>query len=358
VLGEVTPGPQHVRGAFEHEARIAKRRERHPPHPVLVRLGDLARGLQREPRLPRSARAGERDQANVVLGEERGHIREVVLPAEEERRRHRQVGLVERLQRRKLTAAQLIEVLRSGEILEPVLAEIAEIAVDQLAGRLRQQDLAAVPGGGDPGRPVDVDPDVALVGDRRLAGVQADPHADRTVLERRLRLPRGGDRLPRRGKGDEERVPLRVDLDPAVAAERVAQDPAMLRQRAGIGAAELGEQPRRASTSVKRNVTVPLGSSAMPGGSRLRRRSGSRQDRLGPVRSGHVRGPVPLTGPFRPGAGAGDPASHHPATRLGAGLFAPDMAVSAMSRGLSPGHGRLGHVEPYSGRMKDPQLSR
>ena len=50
-------------------------------------------------------------------------------------------------------------------------------AVQRARRRLREQDLAAVPGGGDTRDAVHVDSGVALVGDDGIAGVQADSHA-------------------------------------------------------------------------------------------------------------------------------------------------------------------------------------
>ena len=82
------------------------------------------------------------------------------------------------------------------------------------------------------------------------------------IGERRLSL-RGRRERARRGReGDEERVALRVHLDAAVLRERrrAARD--------GARPAQPRTPPRRApassrvdpSMSVKRNVTVPLGS--------------------------------------------------------------------------------------------------
>jgi hypothetical protein len=66
----------------------------------------------------------------------------------------------------------LVDPLGRGEVLQPVLAEIAQpIRAGEVVGRLRDDGLPAVAGRGDPGGAVDVDADVALLGHERLAGV-------------------------------------------------------------------------------------------------------------------------------------------------------------------------------------------
>ena len=85
----------------------------------------------------------------------------------------------------KSLASELEERDRLGDVLEPVLAEVGEGgSIDEGGGRLREDDLAAVARGGDPRCEVDVVSDVALVGQKRGPGVQADPHLDRAGGER------------------------------------------------------------------------------------------------------------------------------------------------------------------------------
>jgi hypothetical protein len=63
---------------------------------------------------------------------------------------------------------------------EPVQAEVAQgrslVFMNTSLGPAPDHGLAAVGGGADAGRPVDVEADVALLGEIRLAGVDADPH--------------------------------------------------------------------------------------------------------------------------------------------------------------------------------------
>ena len=119
-----------------------------------------------------------------------------------------------------------------------------------------------MPGGGDPRRAVDVRPDVALVRHSGVAGVEAHAHADgrpSSSCASRGRLERPG----RRRERDEERVALRVDLDAAVPRERLAQNPPVLGERARVPSGPSSCSSRvDPSMSVKRNVTVPVGSSA------------------------------------------------------------------------------------------------
>ena len=90
-------------------------------------------------------------------------------------------GRVGRPQRRELRRqavdVELVDALRAVEVLEPVLAEVADAQPRQLVvlehgrGRLREQHLAAVAGRHDARRAVHAQPVVPLLADRRLAGV-------------------------------------------------------------------------------------------------------------------------------------------------------------------------------------------
>ncbi|HEY2778249.1 MAG TPA: hypothetical protein VGI77_10125 [Gaiellaceae bacterium] len=79
---------------------------------------------------------------------------------------------MQRLQARELALAQLEQTLGRREVFEPVLAQIASRhAREEVARRLRQQNLPTVTGCGDPRRPMDVQPDVSIVGHGRLTSV-------------------------------------------------------------------------------------------------------------------------------------------------------------------------------------------
>ncbi len=65
-----------------------------------------------------------------------------------------------------------------------MLAEIAKpVPGDEVTRRLRDENLSAVSGSGDPRRAMDVHSHVALLRDHRLAGVQTHTHTDRTALK-------------------------------------------------------------------------------------------------------------------------------------------------------------------------------
>ncbi len=87
---------------------------------------------------------------------------------------------MERFEGGELLLTELVDALGSQEVLEPMLAEVAHAVVpDQRCGRRRDERLSAVPRCGDPGRPVNVGSDIALVGDERRPRVYPDPNPDR-----------------------------------------------------------------------------------------------------------------------------------------------------------------------------------
>ena len=142
----------------------------------------------------------------------------------------------------------MVEPLRLGKVLQPVLAQVAQLpAARQGSGRGGDKHLPAVAGRGDPGRSVHIEADIPLLAQVRRPRVDANPHPDRAGGELFHRL-RSGPHCPRScGERDEERVSLRIDLCSAVSTERLAQDAAMLRERMRVPIrAQLVQQPRRA----------------------------------------------------------------------------------------------------------------
>ncbi len=254
VAGQVVGEAQHVRRLAEHQAGVAHRGERHPVDPAPVLVGDGCDRLQPEPGLAGPAGAGEREQPDVVAPQQVEDLGELGVPADERRGRHGQVGPVQALQRREVVVAELVDPLGSGQVLEPVLAEVAQrrdvrqpVRCEQRRGRGGDQHLPAVPAGRDPRRAVDVLADVALVGDVRSAGVHAHPEPDRALAEV-LDDPRSRPYRSRSGReGEEERVALGVDLHPVVRGGRGPHQPPVLEQRRGVRLGpELVQQPRRA----------------------------------------------------------------------------------------------------------------
>ena len=203
--------------------------------------------MQGEARLAGPTRAGERQQADVRPRDQRLHFLQLTLPAEKRRCGDREIRLVQRLQGRKVGVAELVEPLRCGEVLQAVLTEIAEAVVaGEVARRLAEEDLAAVAGCGDPSRAVDVQPDVALIGDHRLTRVQSHSNAHRTAVERLPAIGGCCERILDPDERNEEGVALGIHLDAAVACEGFPQDAAVLGQRVCVSVAELVQQPSRA----------------------------------------------------------------------------------------------------------------
>jgi hypothetical protein len=152
----------------------------------------------------------------------------------------------------------LEEQLGALEVLEDALAERTQADVvglvvgQQRLGCARDEHLAAVSRRTDAGRAVHSEPDVAVVGDGGLGGVQAHPHpqgrARRPAVcgEGALSVHRGDDGLARSPEDDEQAVALRVDLAAAVPLEGLAQDPPVVRHRIGERVAETSQEPRGA----------------------------------------------------------------------------------------------------------------
>ena len=129
-----------------------------------------------------------------------------------------------------------------------MLAEIKqlELLADCLPRSLRNEDLPAVSSGSNACPEMDVVTDVPLFAEVRSSGVDTDPHLHATASERLVCLPRSADRRAGIRKGDKERIALRVHLDAAVSAKRIAQDAAVFGQLVRVSlCAELGEQSRR-----------------------------------------------------------------------------------------------------------------
>ena len=109
---------------------------------------------------------------------------------------------------------------------------VGQPRAEQRTGRLREEDLPAPADRADPRRSHDVEPDVALLVNRGLAGVQPHPHAHLGTVGppgRRmcaLSLDRGDHGVARAREHEEERVALGVDLDSVARRERFADDAA------------------------------------------------------------------------------------------------------------------------------------
>ena len=250
VSSTVKPGRSRTSSAFAtaSSASAGSRSAASGIHADAVRdiLGDLRHGLERQPRLPCPAGACERQQSNVLAAQQAYDFDELAPAAEKRRRRDGKVRPVQRLQARKVGVAQLEQALGRREVLQTVLTQVANsLAGDEVARRLRQENLPAVPGGSNARRAVNVDADVALLGCDRLARVEPHAHSDRPVAERRLPVGGGRDRIGGARERHEERVALRVDLDAAVPRESLPQHTTVLAQQLRVTHAMLVQQPSR-----------------------------------------------------------------------------------------------------------------
>ena len=131
--------------------------------------------------LPVPPGAGQREQPHVrarQLGERLGQL--VPAPQERSRRAAGDSSGGDVSSGGKSSVSELVDPLGLGQILQAVVAEVAEpTGPDELGGRGRDQHLPAVTAGGDPRRPVHVHPDVALLANARGAGVDSNPQPDR-----------------------------------------------------------------------------------------------------------------------------------------------------------------------------------
>ena len=105
----------------------------------------------------------------------------------------------------------------------------------------------------DAGRAHDVQPEIALLADVRLAGVEPHAHAHRApvrplvVAEGALGVDRGRDCVARPREREEEGVALRVDLRAAARAEGLAHEPPVVGRDVSVRlVAELLQEARRA----------------------------------------------------------------------------------------------------------------
>lgn len=137
---------------------------------------------------------------------------------------------------------QLEEGLVVGEVLQSMLAHVAQrcslgdMTLHESRRRLRQDDLVAMAGRGDPRRPVHVQPDVVVASEGPLAGVDADPDLDRRArgpfvsLERFLHGDRRLHRLRSRLEDREEGIAFGLDRDAAVHVDGGAEDAVVVLQ--------------------------------------------------------------------------------------------------------------------------------
>jgi hypothetical protein len=125
---EVVGGPDRLGNLRGQKLGIRKTRERHPEDAVTEPSDELRSDLEREACLARAARACDGEEARPVR-EHRDELLELPFAADERNRDDRQVGCVKRPERRELALAELEEALCPDQVLQTVLAEVADQSV-------------------------------------------------------------------------------------------------------------------------------------------------------------------------------------------------------------------------------------
>ena len=251
VVPSTIPTDDAIRG--DHQHRVADRLERDEEDAIRELVGDAGGQLQRQPRLAGPARPGEGQQAG--RGEQAGGLGQLRVATDEGRQLGRQVVRVgiqrpgRRERRRQAVGVDLDQVDRGQQVAQPEGAQVAQADPvgqarrDQRAGRVRDEDLAAVGHRGDPRCLVDVEADEAIADPLRLAGMEAhpDPHRRPSRPGRRRQRPLARDRRGDGGTGLPERHEERVALGPLLIAVMrrpdVAQDRSMLLEEGGVALA-------------------------------------------------------------------------------------------------------------------------
>jgi hypothetical protein len=128
------------------------------------------------------------------------------------------------------------------------LRPFGQILGRQCAGRIGEQNLAAMPSGGNSGSAVHVETNVSIADPLGSTGVQPHPYAQRGALRpgmSRQRTGRLGSRRYRRwGRGERHEEPISggIDLHTTLLGKRLPQEGLMLRKDCGIGVTQVLEQ--------------------------------------------------------------------------------------------------------------------
>ena len=155
-----------------------------------------------------------------------------------------------------------------------MLAEVAKLALDELRARRGHEHLTAVAGGSYARGAVDVVSYIALVGQKRRSGVQADPDLHLPGRERTREGGSGRERSRRGREREEEGVTLRIDLDPALPGAGLADDAAVLGERIGVALGTEGVQELGRALDVGEEESDRAGRKVVAHGAR----SSARQD--------------------------------------------------------------------------------
>ena len=159
--------PDRLRNGRRYQARVVDRRETDEEGAIGEMVDDVGGELETQASLAGAAGSCQRHQADIVAAEHILQLAELLLAADQRAPLDRQVvgAKIQRTEGRELgrqaRRRELEDVLRSDQVLEPKLAETDECETgqrripDQVVSRLRQQDLATVPGHAQSGAAVD-----------------------------------------------------------------------------------------------------------------------------------------------------------------------------------------------------------
>jgi hypothetical protein len=242
---------QHLSDGRAHHIRVGHVRQRYEEDPVREVRNQLFGDGDRQPSLPGPTRPGERYQPDLGRPEQRCQLGYLTVTSDQRGPRDREAGCgADRLQRREVGSQavdrELVQVLRPRDVLQLVASEIQQPdavrqpCTSQICGHGRQHDLPAVSGRCDPGRAVDIHPDITAVVHLRGPSVDSDADADALTSRPRIdiQLPLGlsgsADRRLGGGEHDEEAVPFRPQFCPSMCRPGLAQHVALPVQRLGV----------------------------------------------------------------------------------------------------------------------------
>src|SRR5919198_3970116 len=134
---QVVWSPDRLSDLRGQKLGIREPREGDPEDAVVAPPDEPSRYLQREPCLAGAARARDGEKA-LPVRERRDELLELALAADERNRDDWQVGGIERPEGREVAPAELEEALRTDQVLQAVLAEVADrsVGLEEAAGRL------------------------------------------------------------------------------------------------------------------------------------------------------------------------------------------------------------------------------
>ena len=233
----------------QQQCRVPEWRQRNEDRAAVRFLREQARELKRESRLPGATRPDDGKDARLALVPDGNRPEELALTAEEGGSRGRKVGCAGRSKWRELRVAELEDPHQAVEVLDAMLPQVPHrhAGGEERSSLLGDQNLTSMGEPAHAGATMDVHPHVPLGREGRCSRVKPHTYLDRADCQRVLPVESRIHSLACGREGDEERVALRVDLDPAVGGESLPQRTTVLGQRLRVRLRpERVKQPRRA----------------------------------------------------------------------------------------------------------------